>query len=393
MAQHILVVNMGSSSGKLSMFERVDSKSVNTVDKSVNKTPVWSTTVKFDNESAENSVRAKLEEALQPLWAKDTLNFQKETIQFVGHRVVHGGGKYESGVLIDQTVKDDIHRFEEYAPLHNQLNLFGIEAIEHIFGKQTKQVAVFDTTFHRTIPEVVARYPLPYDWYEKRGIRRYGFHGISNAYAAVRASEMLNVKPEDFTGIVCHLGSGCSVTAIQNGRSVDTSMGFTPLEGLMMGTRSGSIDPGIILNLLGKPKMTVDELNHVLNHESGLVAVSGLPNDMRTIHEQAEKGNERAKLALEMFVYRIQSYIGAYFVHLKNAKALVFTGGIGEHCPYIRNPVVTALDGIGCVLDSEHNECVDGDTDISHTSTRIRILVLTTGEDLFVAQETCRRAM
>jgi acetate kinase len=378
---HILVVNLGSSSGKFSLF-------LSSHDNRTEGRAIHSASINW-NLNGPQDLLPMVASSLQSFIADSGLS-GSEAVAAVGHRVVHGGDLYRSSVVITEDVEKHIEEFEKLAPIHNKLNLIGIQSAEHVCGPKTKQVAVFDTAFHRTIPEVASRYPVPYEWLERHQIKRFGFHGISHAYAVEKGSQLLGIEPKDFTGIVCHLGSGCSISAIQNGISIDTSMGFTPLEGLMMGTRSGSIDPGIILELLSTTAQTASSISQALNFESGLSGISGLKNDMVLILEQARQGNARAQLAIDMFVYRLQSFVGSYFVHLKTPRALVFTGGIGENSAIIRQMTARALEGIGCVLDDNLNQNADGDALISPKAASMQVLVIKAREDLYIARETER---
>lgn len=379
---YILVVNLGSSSGKFSLF------TLGGKDTSPND-PCSQANVEFDSEH-EQQARQAIARGLQSVLNVNQVAVAAQAITAVGHRVVHGGEIYTQSVVIDDNVEKNIAQLERFAPIHNKLNLFGVQACAKMFGKERKQVAVFDTAFHHTIPEVASRYAVPYEWLEKYGIKRYGFHGISLAHAVERSAELLQVPKDSFTGIVCHLGNGCSICAVHKGKSIDTSMGFTPLEGLMMGTRSGSIDPGILLQMITDEEVSSSDLSRILNYESGLAGVSGISADMRLLLKQAATGSERAKLAIEMFVYRIQSFIGSYFVHLDRPKAIVFTGGIGENSPQIRKQALATLHGIGCMLDEQRNEQVKEDADVSASSSSIRTLVIKSREDKYIFRETQR---
>lgn len=371
----ILVLNLGSSSAKFSLFAGEHS--------------AWESNVAMPSGAALDEKAQTVTLALEEIFSSEGLGVTLDQVVAIGHRVVHGGGKYGGSVLIDKDVERDIEKFAQYAPLHNPINLLGIRCVAKVCGTKVAQVAVFDTGFHQTIPEVAWRYPVPYDWHDRFGIRRYGFHGVSHEYATTRASQLLRASRDAFGGVICHLGSGCSVTAVQDGKSVDTSMGFTPLEGLMMGTRSGSIDPGILLHLERNCDFDNETLTRALNYESGLAAVSGLPNDMRRICSEAGS-NPRAQMAVDMFVYRLQSCIASYFPHLRNPAALVFTGGIGENSAEIRARTVAKLGALGCALDEGLNGAAKGDSDISSADSKVRVLVVRAREDLFIAQEAAR---
>lgn len=305
----------------------------------------------------------------------------------IGHRVVHGGEVFSASVAVDQPVIDAIRKLIPLAPLHNPANLTGIEACREIFPS-VPQVAVFDTAFHQTMPPYACRYAIPEDWYRRYGIRRYGFHGTSHRYVAGRAADYLQRPLEEINLITLHLGNGASAAAIRHGRCIDTSMGFTPLEGLVMGTRCGDLDAAVPLfleNLLGRG---ADELQHALNRESGLKGVCG-SIDMREVLAKEEAGDERARLALAMYCYRIRKYIGAYFVVLEGIDALVFTGGVGENAPPIRNRVCQGLDKLGIAIASEANAgTYEAIVDIGQEGRPVRVLAVHTNEELQIARET-----
>jgi len=305
-------------------------------------------------------------------------------IEAVGHRVVHGGGEFNEAVLLDGKAIKAIKRYSRLAPLHNPPNLLGIEACK-IFMPRVPQAAVFDTAFYRTLPEAHYVYALPYKLYGKDGVRRYGFHGTSHKYVAIKTAEFMKRPLSKLKVITCHLGNGCSITAIENGRAVDTSMGFTPLEGLVMGTRSGDIDPAIILYLMEKRGMRREEVDRLLNKESGLLGVSGISSDMRDIYKAAEK-NKRARLAFDIFIHRIQRYIGAFAAVMDGADAIAFSGGIGENHSPTRRAVCGKLGYLGVRLDSGKNK--KSATAISGKGSRVRVLVIPTDEELMIAMET-----
>ncbi|MGA2479164.1 MAG: acetate kinase [Spirochaetia bacterium] len=323
-----------------------------------------------------------------------------EEITGVGHRVVHGGEQYAASVVIDEDVMKAIEKNVELAPLHNPPNIIGIREAQAVLPS-VQQVAVFDTAFHQTMPPAAYLYGLPYELYEKYRIRRYGFHGTSHRYVASRAMELLKRDPENTNVITCHLGNGASVTAIEHGRSIDTSMGFTPLEGLMMGTRSGDIDPAIV-DFLERRGYTSTEVNSLLNKKSGLLGLSGISNDLRDLETEAAKGCERAVQALEVYAYRVRKYIGAYAANLVKVDALVFTGGIGQHGVKMRERICHRLENLGIFMDYELNTSQgSGEGLVSAPFSPIAILVVPTNEELqiaidtydliFGAQETYRR--
>lgn len=312
---------------------------------------------------------------------------QISEIGAVGHRVVHGGEEFTGSVIIDDKVIASIKKFSDLAPLHNPPNLTGILAAQRHLPN-IKQVACFDTAFHATIPKVAYMYALPYELYEKYGIRRYGFHGISHRYVARRAAALMGRGKYDINAITCHLGNGCSVTAVKQGRSIDTSMGLTPLEGVPMGTRSGDLDPAILFYLEEKG-YDVKELNTLCNKQSGLLGLSGISNDMRNLEELAHKGNARAKLAIDVFCYRIKKYIGAYAAVLDTVDAVVFTGGIGENSVFMREKICNAATQIGVQLDYAANQtAVAKEAEINTKDSKVKVFVIPTNEQAAIANDT-----
>jgi acetate kinase len=310
-------------------------------------------------------------------------------IAAVGHRVVHGGSIYTSSVCITPEVKRAIGGLAELAPLHNPADLEVIEAAQ-VGLPAVPQVAVFDTAFHATMPEWARVYPLPYRWSEEWGLRRYGFHGISHAYCAGRAAEVLGRPASGLRLVICHLGNGCSASAVRDGRCVDTSMGFTPLEGLMMGTRSGSVDPGLLVYVLRRKGVTPEELDRVLNRESGLLGVSGVSSDMRQVLAAAGAGNARARLALDIYAHRVRKTVGALAATLGGLDALVFTAGVGEHAAEVRGQVCRGLECLGLELDAGANTACRPDADVAAAGSRGRILVIATREELMIVREVVR---
>jgi acetate kinase len=305
----------------------------------------------------------------------------------IGHRVVHGGEAFSTSVVINQTVIDTIRNLIPLAPLHNPANLTGIEICREAFPS-VPQVAVFDTAFHQTMPPRAFRYAIPEDWYSRHGIRRYGFHGSSHRYVASRAAGYLQRPLEDLKLITLHLGNGASAAAIQYGRCIDTSMGFTPLEGLVMGTRCGDLDAAIPLHLENVLGQSADELEEALNRDSGLKGLCG-SNDLREILAGEQAGDERARLALDIYCYRIRKYIGAYFVALDGLDALVFTGGVGENAALIRNWVCKGLEKLGIAIDPEANDrTVEEISEIGCSGQSVRVLAVRTNEELQIARET-----
>lgn len=324
---------------------------------------------------------------LQTLWqgATQVIADQSE-ISAVGHRVVHGGRHYQQTVRIDATVKSTIAALSPLAPAHNPASLAGIELIETLLGKAIPQFAVFDTAFHTHIPDRAAIYPGPHAWV-KAGIRRYGFHGISHAYCTDRAAQLLN--RDGLRLINCHLGNGCSLAAIQDGQSVDTTMGFTPLEGLMMGSRSGSIDPGLLLYLIREPGYDAAQLDQLLNQQSGLKGLSGISHDLRQVQAAMQAGNQQAQLAWDVYIHRIRSGIGAMRISLNGLDALIFTSGVGENNVAVRSAVCQGLEFLGVALDEQLNQTGAGDRDIATNDSPIRILVVQTQEDWQIAKSCC----
>lgn len=310
-----------------------------------------------------------------------------EEITAVGHRVVHGGEKFNSSVLITDEVIDQIVECIDIAPLHNPPNLEGINAIKALLPT-VRQVAVFDTAFHQTMPDYAYMYGIPYSLYKKHGIRRYGFHGTSHRYVSQRVCEFLGVECKETKVITAHIGNGASITAIENGKSIDTSMGFTPLEGLMMGTRSGDVDSGVITYLMGKEMIGVNATNTLLNKHSGVLGVSGISSDMREIDAAIKEGNERATLALNMYAYRIKKYIGAYVAALNGVDVLVFTGGVGENQTKLRADICEGLSYLGIEIDEEKNSSRGEEQIISTDSSSVKVVVIPTDEELMIGMDT-----
>lgn len=310
-----------------------------------------------------------------------------DEINAVGHRVVHGGEKFANSIKIDDEVMDALNECIDLAPLHNPPNIMGIEACKELMP-DTPMVAVFDTAFHQTMPKSNFIYPLPYELYEKYGIRKYGFHGTSHKYVSSKAAEMLDKNIKDLNIVTCHLGNGASICAVEKGKSIDTSMGFTPLAGLAMGTRSGNIDPAIIPFLVEKENLSMEEVNNLLNKESGVLGISGVSSDFRDIEQAAEKGNERAELALDVFVNKVKKYIGAYTVLMGEVDAIVFTAGIGENSVEIREMVCEGLENLGIELDKEKNNVRGKEALVSKDTSKVKVLVIPTNEELMIAKDT-----
>jgi acetate kinase len=310
-------------------------------------------------------------------------------IAAVGHRVVHGGEKFSDSCLITKEVIDVIQEYADLAPLHNPPNLTGIKAATAILPN-IPQVAAFDTAFHQTMPKHAYIYGIPYEYYEKYKVRRYGFHGTSHRYVARRAATLLGKNKSEANVITCHLGNGCSITAVERGNSVDNSMGLTPLEGLVMGTRAGDIDPGIVFYLAERLQLSIKQITQILNKKSGLLGISGISNDVRNLLEEAEKGNDRAQLAIDVFCYRVKKYIGAYMAVLGRTDAIVFTGGIGENATMLREQICDKLDWLGITLDRELNaQTQRKEQCISVPESRVKVFVIPTDEEARIAFDTC----
>jgi acetate kinase len=305
----------------------------------------------------------------------------------VGHRVVHAGEMYASSVVIDDDVMKALRECIDLAPLHNPPNIIGIEAAQKLMPN-VKHVGVFDTAFHQTMPDYAYLYALPYEYYEKYRVRRYGFHGTSHLYVSERAAALLGRPLEDLKLITCHLGNGASVTAVDGGRSVDTSMGFTPLEGLVMGTRSGDVDPAVVTFLMDKEGLTPEQMNNVLNKQSGVFGISGVSSDFRDLENAADAGNELAALAMKTFAYRVRKYIGAYAAAMGGVDAIVFTAGLGENSASMREMICEKLGFLGVAIDPEKNAVRGQERDVSRDDARVRVLLIPTNEELMIARDT-----
>lgn len=308
-------------------------------------------------------------------------------ISAVGHRVVHGGEAFSGSVVITDEVKKALEDCVELAPLHNPANLTGIAACEKVMPS-VPQVAVFDTAFHQTMPASSYLYAIPYEYYEKYKVRRYGFHGTSHKYVSGRAAKMLGRDLKDLKFVTCHLGNGSSITAVKNGESIDTTMGFTPLAGTLMGSRCGDIDPAIVTYLMGKENIDIKEMDTIMNKKSGILGLSGISSDFRDVSDAADNGNERAKAGLEMFYNQITKYIGAYAALMGGVDAIVFTAGIGENDKVLRKCVAEKLKFLGVGVDDDKNSIRGEEVDISSADAKIKTLVIPTNEELMIAMET-----
>ena len=312
-----------------------------------------------------------------------------DEISAVGHRVVHGGEKYSDSVLIDDEVLKSIKDCIVLAPLHNPPNVIGIEACKELMPN-IPMVAVFDTAFHQTMPKNAYICPVPYELYEKYGVRKYGFHGTSHKYVSYKVAETMGKDIKDLKIITCHLGNGCSLAAVKNGKSVDTSMGFTPLAGVMMGTRSGSIDPSVISFLIEQHGYTIEQIDELLNKKSGILGISGVSSDFRDVLEAAESENERAKLALEIFYYKVRTQIAAYAGAMGGVDVIVFTAGIGENSSITRREILKGLEFFGFTINTEKNELRGKIQEISNEDSRVKVYVVPTNEELMIARDTAK---
>lgn len=382
----ILVVNCGSSSLKIALFNRQDHCLINLLAENLNTADAR---IRISGEAAtvtlpaDNSHEQALTTAIDMLRQRQLIGAAPLAI---GHRVVHGGETFKEPSLIDGQVLEAIRKCSALAPLHNPINLVGIEAAQRLFPG-VPQVAVFDTAFHQSLPEHAFSYALPQRFYRDWGVRRYGFHGTSHQYMADQTARLLG-KPLDQTSLIsAHLGNGCSITAIRNGKSADTSMGLTPLEGLVMGTRSGDVDPGLF-DFLTEKGMTPAEINRILNRESGLLGLSGRSNDMRTLTQMAQEGDQSAALAIDVFCFRLARYIGAMTASLAHLDALVFTGGIGENSAPVRAKTLAHLQVLGLALDPQRNDAHGSNSDhhIEAPTSRCPVLVIPTNEELVIAR-------
>ncbi|NLT14369.1 MAG: acetate kinase [Clostridiales bacterium] len=392
---NVLVINAGSSSLKYQLFdmetETVVAKGMCErigIDGRLKHTPVLNGKPVFKEDISLPTHAEAINAVIEKLTSKEygVISSLKE-IGAVGHRVLHGGQKFSKSVLIDEAVLKAITECIPFGPLHIPANLMGIKACQKIMPG-VPQVAVFDTAFHQTIPKHAYVYPIPYKYYEQHGLRRYGFHGTSHRYVSQKALEVLGIPEKGSRLITCHLGNGSSIAAIKDGKCVDTSMGLSPLEGLPMGTRCGSIDPTILSFMAIEEGLTFQQIMEVLNKESGVLGVSGVSSDFRDIEEASDGGNERAQLALKIFDYDVIKYIGAYLAVLGGADAIVFTAGLGENGPETRERVCTMLEGLGIFIDKEYNKFKGKLRDITAEGSKVKVLVIPTDEELVIARDT-----
>lgn len=391
----ILVLNCGSSSIKYKMFDMSNSSVI--AQGGIEKIGLPGSFLKFTMSNGEKVVLDKdiPEHTVGVQFVLDTLISKEygcissfDEITAVGHRVVHGGEVFNKSVVITNEVVEQMKKCIDLAPLHNPANLKGIATIEKLLPK-VPQVGVFDTAFHQTMPDYAYMYAIPYEYYTKHAVRRYGFHGTSHRYITLKAIEMLNLDPHNNKIITCHIGNGASIAAIQNGKTIDTSMGLTPVEGLMMGTRSGDIDAGALTFLMDKENLDSKGISDMVNKKSGMIGVSGVSSDMREVDAAGKSGNERAKLAQNMYYYRIKKYIGAYAAALGGVDAIIFTGGVGENQTLCRQQSCEGLQFIGVELDHKMNEKIHGeDMVISTPSSKVKVVVIATDEEYMIASDT-----
>ncbi len=389
----VLVINCGSSSLK---YQLIDSESEQVlakglcerigIDGVLTHTPAGKDKVVFNDPLPNHTVAVG--NVLKQLTDKENgVIADLSEIGAVGHRVVHGGEKFASSTVLNDEVIAEIEKCSDLAPLHNPANIIGINACNELMPG-VPMVAVFDTAFHQTMPAEAYLYGLPYEFYEKYGVRRYGFHGTSHSFVSKRTAELLGKKAEDMKIIVCHLGNGASISAVDHGKSVETSMGLTPLEGLVMGTRCGDIDPAILEFIANKEGLDIAGLLNVCNKKSGVLGVSGISSDFRDLHAEADKGNERAKAALQVFVHRVVKYIGAYAAVMNGVDAIAFTAGCGENDPVVREMIISYLGYLGITLDADKNNCRGKEQVISTEDSKVTAIVVPTNEELAIARET-----
>ena len=392
----ILVINTGSSSLK---YQLIDMQNESVLAKGLcdrigidnsfikhTKTGADAVVIEKDLTTHKSAIKEVIKALTDP---KIGVIGDMSEISAVGHRVVHGGEKFSASVIIDESVMQGIKDCIELAPLHNPPNITGIEACRNIMPS-TPMVAVFDTAFHQTLPKYAYLYALPYEVYEKYGVRKYGFHGTSHKYVAERAAKLLGKPLEQLKLVSCHLGNGASICAVKYGKSVETSMGYTPLDGLVMGTRSGSIDPAIVKTLMEKENLTIKEVDEYLNKKSGVLGISGVSSDFRDIHSAIDEGNARAQLAIDIFCYRVKKFIGEYMAVENGIDAVIFTAGIGENNAVVRKNSLSDLEQLGIVVDWDKNEIKGKELDISAPGAKVRTLVIPTNEELAIARETLK---
>ena len=388
----VLVINCGSSSLK---FQLIETKSDKVLASGMcDRIGIEGSEINYKNEQGDKSTTATpipthakaIALVLSHLQEKNAVSSLSE-ISAVGHRVVHGGEFFKESVLIDENVLSEISECATLAPLHNPANLIGIRSCQELMP-ETPMVAVFDTAFHQSMPARAYMYGVPYEWYEKHKVRRYGFHGTSHKYVSRRTAEFLGLDYHNSKIIVCHLGNGSSICAVKNGKCIDTSMGLTPLEGLIMGTRSGDLDPAILEYIADREKLSTKEIVNILNKKSGVLGISGLSSDFRDLLDADLKGDERAKLARAAFAYRVLKYIGSYCAVLIGVDAISFCAGVGENAKFIRGMIVEHLEFLGVKLDVEANNACGQEAIISTKDSKVKVCVIPTNEELVIAQDT-----
>jgi acetate kinase len=385
----ILVINSGSSSLKFQLFDNEDVLIKGMADEIGSERAF----IKYSINGKEEKITEKIKTHKSAL--KDILDLivdkniieNLDEIKAIGHRAVHGGEDFKETVLIDDNVMKKIDELKELAPLHNPANLMGMKVCKELLPK-AKQVAVFDTGFHSSMDKKTFLYGLPYEYYKKYGIRRYGFHGTSHHYVSKKASEIIKKDYNKLKIITCHMGNGSSIAAVLNGKSIDTSMGFTPLEGIIMGTRCGDIDPAIIPFLMKKEKLSVNEIDEILNKKSGLLGLFGKSSNVRVLWENEKKGNKRASLVLDILGYRIAKYIGAYAAAMNGVDVIVFTAGIGENAFYVRERILKQFGYLGLKLDKKKNK--NNEIIITANDSKVKAMVIPTNEELQIARETLK---
>ncbi len=389
----ILVVNCGSSSLKYQLIDSVTEKALAVgicerigIDGRLVHTPAGGEKIKMDADMKDHEAAIKY--VLDALTSSEYGVIKSlDEIGAVGHRVVHGGEKFASSTVITEEVIAGIEECNDLAPLHNPANLIGIRACQNLIPG-VPMVAVFDTAFHQTMPQKAYLYGLPYEYYSNYKIRRYGFHGTSHSFVSKRAVQLLGLDPNNSKVIVCHLGNGSSVSAVLNGKSVDTSMGLTPLEGLIMGTRSGSIDPAIIEYLMNKENMTLEQVMEVLNKKSGVLGLSGISSDFRDLEDATALGNEKAILAVDVFNYHVAKTIGSYVAAMNGVDAIIFTAGLGENDKAVRKGTISYLGYLGVTLNEENNNTRGKEIELSTPESKVKVYIIPTNEELAIARET-----
>lgn len=390
---NVLVINCGSSSLKYQLIDSVTEDVLAKglcerikIDGKLKHTPTGKETVEIDSPMPDHTAAVELVLKMLTDPVHGVISSLDE-IGAVGHRIVHGGEKFASSTLITDEVIQAITDCNDLAPLHNPANLIGIDSCRKLMP-EVPMVAVFDTAFHQTMPEKAYLYGIPYEYYETYKIRKYGFHGTSHSFVSKHTAELLGKQPEQLKTIVCHLGNGASICAVKYGKSVDTSMGLTPLDGLVMGTRSGTIDPAVVESLAQKEQKTISEVLDILNKKSGVFGVSGVSSDFRDLEQAIREGNERAAIAMEVFCYRVAQYVGSYTAVMNGVDAIAFTAGVGENNSTVRKKVCEYLGYLGVVLDDTKNQIRGEDTIISASDSKVAVLVVPTNEELAIARET-----